>query len=192
MGKSEKVNKEFHGEFFTPISFAKKGLEYIEKIVGKNWWETGKYRLWDMAAGTGNLEYYLPQKSLKHCYLSTLYMEDVEHCQKLFSEATIFQYDYLNDDIENIFANGTIHYEYDWKLPKKLKNDLANKDLKWIILINPPFATSQTAGANTHSKAGVSDTKIRKIMHREDLGEVSRELNQSTFCYEPNRRSKYA
>lgn len=178
----KKPKKEFHGEFFTPIQFAKKGLEYIEKIIGKNWWATGEYRLWDMAAGTGNLEYYLPQDALKYCYLSTLYKEDVEHCQKLFSEATIFQYDYLNDDVENIFANGSIHYEYDWKLPKNLKNDLANKNIKWIILINPPFATSQTAGANSKSKTGVSDTKIRKIMHREDLGEVSRELF-SQFLY---------
>ncbi|TAF71914.1 MAG: hypothetical protein EAZ53_17245, partial [Bacteroidetes bacterium] len=138
---SDDVMRRFHGEFFTPVAFAKKGLEYIEKNLGKNWWENGEYRLWDMAAGTGNLEYHLPQEALKYCYLSTLYIEDVEHCQKLFSEATIFQYDYLNDDVENIFSNGTIHYEFDWKLPKKLKNDLSNKKIKWIILINPPFAT---------------------------------------------------
>lgn len=178
----KKPKKEFHGEFFTPIEFAKKGLEYIEKIIGQNWWENGEYRVWDMAAGTGNLEYYLPQNALKYCYLSTLYKEDVEHCQKLFSDATIFQYDYLNDDVENIFSNGSIHYEYDWKLPKKLKNDLADKNIKWIILINPPFATSQTAGTNSDSKTGVSDTKVRKIMHREGLGETSRELF-SQFLY---------
>jgi hypothetical protein len=43
-----KLDKSWHGEFFTPITFAKKGLEYIEKILGKNWWKSGEYRLWDM------------------------------------------------------------------------------------------------------------------------------------------------
>ena len=173
---TDETLRRFFGEFFTPVSFAKKALDYIEKIVGKNWWQTGEYRLWDMAAGTGNLEYNLPIDALKYCYLSTIYKEDVEHCLRLFPEANCFQYDYLNDDIENLFPNGNINFAYTWKLPENLKNDLQNQKIKWIILINPPFATSQTAGANSESKQGVSDTKIRKKMHQQDLGEVSREL----------------
>jgi len=168
--------RRFYGEFFTPVSFAKKALDYIEKTIGKNWWQTGEYRLWDMAAGTGNLEYHLPIDALKYCYLSTIYKEDVEHCLRLFPEANCFQYDYLNDDVENLFPNGNINFLYTWLLPENLKKDLQNPKIKWIILINPPFATSQTAGANSDSKQGVSDTKIRKKMHQQGLGEVSREL----------------
>jgi hypothetical protein len=176
--------RRFHGEFFTPVKFANKALDYIERTIEKNWWKNGDYRLWDMAAGTGNLEYYLPQDALPYCYLSTLYMEDKDYIEGLFPDATVFQYDYLNDDIENIYTNqtqdkkaNTFAFEKTWKLPEKLRNDLNNPKIKWIILINPPFATAQTAGTtNNDSKEGVADTKLRKIMHRDNLGEVSREL----------------
>lgn len=167
--------RRFYGEFFTPVKFARKALDYIEKTVGKEWWKSGEYRLWDMASGTGNLEYGLPSEAWKYCYMSTVYDEDVEHCKRLFREAEVFQYDYLNDDIENLFQS--LSFGHTWKLPEKLRNDLANPDIKWIILINPPFATSQKAGLNHgDSKEGVSDTKVRSIMHDENLGEVSREL----------------
>lgn len=168
--------RRFHGEFFTPIHFARKSLEYIEKTVGKEWWKSGEYRIWDMASGTGNLEWHLPNEAYQYMYLSTLSQSEVEHCEKLFPSATIFQYDYLNDDVANVFANGTIDYSFTWKLPEKLRRDLSNPKLKWIILINPPFATSQTAGASGKSKKDVSNTQVRKVMHKENLGEVSREL----------------
>jgi hypothetical protein len=175
---SDDVMRRFHGEFFTPTKFANKALDYIERTVGKDWYKTGEYRLWDMAAGTGNLEYHLPQDALQYSYLSTLYIEDKEYLDSLFPAATIFQYDYLNDDVANVFTdtNG-FQFEKTWKLPEKLRNDLKNPKLKWIILINPPFATAQTAGTEMGtSKEGVADTKVRKEMHKNDLGEVSREL----------------
>jgi len=173
---TDETLRRFYGEFFTPVRFAKKALDYIEKTVGKNYWQTGEYRLWDMAAGTGNLQYHLPVDALKYCYLSTIYKEDVEHCMRLFPDANCFQYDYLNDDIENLFPNGNINFAFQWKLPEKLRSDLQNPNIKWIILINPPFATSQKAGTSGGSKQSVSDTKLRKVMHKNDLGEVSREL----------------
>ena len=168
--------RRFHGEFFTPIRFARKALEYIERTVGKEWWKTAEYRIWDMAAGTGNLEWYLPADACQYLYLSTLYEGDIEHCEKLFPDSTVFQYDYLNDDVANVFANGSIDYGFTWKLPEKLRKDLSNPKIKWIILINPPFATSQTAGASGLSKQDVSNTAIRKVMHQQNLGEASREL----------------
>lgn len=169
--------RRFHGEFFTPVKFAKKALDYIDRTIEKNWWKTGNYRLWDMAAGSGNLEYHLPQDALQYCYLSTLYKEDKEHIDKLFPDADVFQYDYLNDDIENVFADANQRqFGLNWKLPEKLRNDLNNPDLKWIILINPPFATAQKAGTSGGSKKDVSDTKVKIVMHNNSLGEVSREL----------------
>jgi len=161
----------FHGEFFTPIPFAHKALEYIDEILGKNWCKSGEYRIWDMAAGIGNLENGLPKESHKYIYLSTLFVDEIEYCKKLFPEATSFQYDYLNDDINNVFGEKS-----NWKLPKKLRDDLSNPKLKWIILINPPFATSQDARKKGKSKQDVSNTEVRKIMHQHNLGEASREL----------------
>jgi hypothetical protein len=175
---SDETMRRFHGEFFTPVRFAKKALDYLETTIQKSWWESGEYRLWDMAAGTGNLEYHLHSDALPYCYLSSLYVEDVEHCKRLFPNAAgVFQYDYLNDDIGNLFTNGQLQFDLTWKLPEKLRNDLSNPKTKWIILINPPFATAQKAGTgHGDSKEGVSDTKIRKVMHDHNLGEVSREL----------------
>ena len=51
------------------------------------------------------------------------------------------------------------------KMPKKLQEDLLNPNLKWIIFINPPFATSNTVGMETGktSKDTVSMTKIREL-----------------------------
>jgi hypothetical protein len=181
--------RRFNGEFFTPLSFAKKGLEYIEKVVGKKWWNNG-YRLWDMAAGTGNLQYHLPFEAWEQCYLSTLHGEDAEHLRKLFPDSTVFQYDYLNDDVENLYSKDELNFSANWKLPQKLRDDLSNPEIKWIILINPPFATSQDAGThNSKSKKDASNTNIRTIMHEDKLGEVSRELF-SQFIFRISREFK--
>lgn len=163
--------KRYYGEFYTPFSFAKKGVEYIDKAIGLDNLKSGEYRIWDMASGIGNLEYYLPKECMKYTYMSTLYEEDVLYSKNIFKEATIFQYDYLNDDI--VLSDNFIDYK---KIPSALKRDLKNKKLKWLIFINPPYATSQVAGTNSKSKKNVSKSLIRDIMHKEGLGESSREL----------------
>lgn len=63
-------------------------------------------------------------------------------------------------------------------MPKQLIEDLANPKIKWIIFINPPFATSNNANKETgkQSKYNVSMTKIRQVMTQDGLGETSREL----------------
>lgn len=182
---TDEVDRRKHGEFFTPLPFAHKALDYLEKTLGKRWWESGEYRLWDMACGTGNLQYYLPADAYPYVYLSTLYNEEVEHCSKLFHGATLFQYDYLNDDIGNLFGGDnsdglqqglSFNQNFTWKLPEKLCAELTNPKLKWIILINPPFATAQQGGATGANKSDVANTKVRDWMHKQNLGEVSREL----------------
>ena len=177
--------RRFHGEFFTPIPFATKALDYIADTIGQEWWITGEYRLWDMAAGTGNLEYNLPAAAWKYCYLSTLEETDVEHLTRLFPDANVFQYNYLDDDIDYIaakvkmekdkLASKEVFASYQ-KLPQKLVDDLNNPNIKWIILINPPFATSQSSNRTGGNKVGVSNTNVRRLMHKNNLGEVSREL----------------
>ena len=122
-----------------------------------------------MSCGTGNLEYYINKKYHKYLYMSTINDDDIEYCRNNFKDACLFQYDYLNDDIDDKSFNYN-------KLPEKLQKDLKNKNIKWLIFINPPYATSQVAGTNSKSKRNVSFSKIRYIMHDEKLGEASREL----------------
>ena len=173
---TEDFRRRFTGEFFTPIDFAAKGLEYIERTVGYEWWKRGNVRLWDMAAGTGNLEFRLPSSALQYCYISTLEAEDAKYCQKIFPAATCFQYDYLADDIPALA--GQMTFGQTRKMPPNLVADLANPDITWIILINPPFATANTVGGETgkKSKDTVSMTTLREWMNEEDYGEASREL----------------
>ena len=130
---SDETMRRFHGEFFTPVRFAKKALDYLETTIQKNWWESGEYRLWDMAAGTGNLEYHLHSDALPYCYLSSLYVEDVEHCRRLFPNAAdAFQYDYLNDDITD---DGKIDYTLTNKIPEGLRKAIADgKNILVLIL----------------------------------------------------------
>ena len=171
------------GVFPTPLSFADKAYQSVEKRLGKYWWRSGHYRLWDMAAGTGNLELVLPKDALQYCYLSTLEKKDVQYLEQEFPLATVFQYDYLDDDVTQLFdfkaltlTRSQRERGHTFKMPDALRKDLADPQIKWIILVNPPYATAQEAGLKGTSKGGVSDTKIRKQMHANGLGEVSREL----------------
>lgn len=174
---SNDYERRFTGEFYTPVEYAEKGLKYLEKVIGKNWWKSGEYRFWDMAAGTGNLEFKLPESALKYCYISTLLEDDANYCKRIFPSATCFQYDYLNDDIGFLGENLNLEFIQP-KMPKNLIEDLKNPNLKWIIFINPPFATSQKSSREKghDSKIDVSKTAIRQLMTKENLGAASREL----------------
>ena len=155
--------RRFTGEFYTP---------------SEKWWESG-YRLWDMAAGTGNLEYSIPEEALPYCYISTLLEDDAKYCQQLYPEATVFQYDYLNDDVNLFHNSGLDLYQtgVNPKLPKKLFDELNDPKIKWVIFINPPFATSNVGSRQSDvNKDSVSMTEVRKLMGEENLGETSREL----------------
>ena len=156
------------GEFYTPIQFADKAFEYLTRTVGE-WWLDDNFRLWDMAAGTGNLEFNFPQEILKKCYISTLIQDDADYCKRIFPDATVFQYDYLNDSAD--------------KLPENLRGDLENPNIKWIIYINPPYATASNfeRDPNRTNKDNVSMTKIREKMTADGMGEVSRELTSQFF-----------
>ena len=173
---TEDFRRRFTGEFYTPVEFAAKGLDYLERTIGREWWKSGEYRFWDMAAGTGNLEFELPSSALPCCYISTLDHEDADYCKKIFPAATCFQYDYLADDIPALA--GQMTFGQTRKMPPNLVADLANPNIKWIIFINPPFATANTVGGETgkKSKDTVSKTTIREWMNEEDYGEASREL----------------
>ena len=174
---SDEVQRRREGEFYTPIHLAAKAIDYLDSVIGGQTkqidWESGQYRLWDMACGTGNLETHLPSIAYRYCYMSTLHPEDVIYCKGIFHDACVFQYDYLNDDIERIIGQD---HTLALKMPQQLIDDLANPDLKWIIFINPPFITPQNDNTN------VSMTKVRKYMTEERLGESSREL-ASQFLY---------
>ena len=221
---SEDFVRRFEGEFYTPIPFAAKAYEYILKTVGKSKLESGNYRIWDMAAGSGNLEFTLPSAALPYTYISTLNEDDANYCRRIFPSAEVFQYDYLNDDVKflekrlktrSAHERGAVQLEVDWtensesetlqkekedgteewKMPERLRRDLENPKLKWLIFINPPFATSNLSAfsAGKVSKKGVSDTAVRRLMLKAGFGETGRELfSQFLFRISEEFRGKKA
>lgn len=173
---TDESQRRFEGEFYTPLIFAKKAIHYLTQVLGKNWYKTGKYRIWDMASGTGNLEWHLPAEAYKYLYMSTLHASEVDHNKKVFKDATCFQYDYLSDDVEYLFAKEQLPFEPNWKLPQKLRDELKDESITWVVFINPPFATAQVAGAKGEDKKGVSKTKVEIQMTNEGIGHAKREL----------------
>ena len=83
---SEDFMRRFTGEFYTPIDYAQKAFDYIERTIGKDKFSSGKWRLWDMAAGTGNLEFPLSSSILQYCYISTLLDDDAAYCKKFIHQ----------------------------------------------------------------------------------------------------------
>lgn len=170
--------RRFTGEFFTPLAFAKKAVDYIARTLGAEWFKKGNFRLWDMAAGTGNLEFALPREALPYCYISTLLDDDAAYCKKIFPQATVFQYDYLNDDVQFLAQPSLFNFDANFKMPKNLREDLDNPKIKWIIFINPPYATANNIYRDKTkiNKDGVSMTAIRDLMTAEGLKVSSQEL----------------
>ena len=176
--------KKFQGMFYTPRPEAKRALEYLENYLGENFWANGEYRIWDMCAGTGNLEYDFDSSLIEYCYLSTLEPDEVKYCEALFPNAkAVFQYDYLNDDVTSLLGNTIFDSMTQLKMPNSLKDDLNNPNIKWIVFINPPYAeASESKKAGEKRKSGVNDTQIAALMKKGIYGNEAHEL-YTQFLY---------
>ena len=160
--------QKFKGAYYTPLHIVDKAYEQLVATLGKNWQD--RYIVWDMCAGVGNLE--AKHSNLRNVYMSTLDSADVTIMKSnpAFAGATIFQYDYLNDDVTDF---GEIDYNLSNKLPAELRQAIANategkKDAKKIlVLINPPYGEA-TGGGNavvhavSSNKTGVANTLFSK------------------------------
>jgi hypothetical protein len=142
------ITRRKQGEFFTPTIWVDKAHEYIASVYGEDWKE--KYVVWDPAWGTGNLT---RDYKFKELYVSTLNYSDIQTADQMGynSEATKFQFDFLNDP-----------YEY---LPEGLRKAIENGK-QIIVLMNPPYVTG--ASSMVKSKKGANDTEIKKIMNNSE------------------------
>ncbi len=170
--------QKFKGAFYTPLHIVDKAYDQLTATLGKNWQK--KYIVWDMCAGVGNLE--AKHSNLRNVYMSTLDQEDVTimRSNPAFAGAEIFQYDYLNDDVDDF---GQIDYSLSDKLPLALRQALADakkgkKGAKPIIvLINPPYGESGSGIAKgAENKIGIEKTRINGLMREMNLGYASKEL----------------
>lgn len=152
----EDTNRRNKGEFYTPTLFVDYAHNMIAKKFGEDWKE--KYVVWDNCAGSKNLtrDYYF-----KELYCSTLEKAELDISSHYNKEATSFQFDFLNDSLDN--------------LPKGLlKAFEENKPI--IFFMNPPYATSSTFTADKQKEDGVAESPIAKKMREDGMDLACRNL----------------
>ncbi|MDR3233325.1 MAG: hypothetical protein LBT46_06650 [Planctomycetaceae bacterium] len=164
------------GSFYTPYLLAKHAWQMIVGQLGENFWQDGTWRIWDNCAGIGNLQYeVIPEEALQYTYLSDKGLAEVTAMQDngYFKGKCggIFPFDWLNDN--------------ESKLPVHLRNDLQNKNLKWLFFINPPYADSGT-GIGKEYKRGVKFGNIGDEMKNKGMGQSANELSLQ-FLYRIER-----
>ena len=173
--------QKFKGAYYTPLHIVDKAYEQLVATLGPNWQD--RYIVWDMCAGVGNLE--AKHSNLRNVYMSTLDQADVTimRSNPAFAGATIFQYDYLNDDVTDF---GEIDYSLSEKLPAELRKAIADAKegkkgaKKILVLINPPYAEAMNVdntkdqGRTAGMKVGVAQTQVGARIR--GLGYAAREL----------------
>lgn len=170
--------QKFKGAFYTPLRIVDKAYDELKAALGDNWQD--KYIVWDMCAGVGNLE--AKHSNLRNVFMSTIDRADVTIMKSnpVFAGAEIFQYDYLNDDVNDF---GEIDYSLSNKMPPALRDAIAaaregKRGAKPIlILINPPYAESGSGITKGDiNKIGVEKTRINSWMRAMNVGYASKEL----------------
>lgn len=167
--------RAFKGAFYTPLAVVDKAYDLLEQTLGKNWQKD--YIVWDMCCGVGNLE--VKHSNQRNIYMSTLDQADVDvmRATKTCVAAERFQYDYLNDDIDDF---GQIDYTLTNKIPEGLRRAI-KEGKKLLVLINPPYAEATssdnigTGGIADASKTGVAKTRFATTAMPE-YGKASNEL----------------
>jgi hypothetical protein len=163
--------RSFKGAFYTPLHVVDKAYDKLTEVLGKNWQKD--YIVWDMCCGVGNLE--VKHSNPRNIYMSTLDQADVDvmKATKTCVAAQRFQYDYLNDDIND---EGTIDYTLTNKVPESLRRAIT-EGKKILVLINPPYAESGSGiNKGEKNKKQVEKTKVNSLMKDKNLGYASKEL----------------
>ena len=172
--------RAFKGAFYTPLPIVDKAYDLLADVLGKHWQRDTL--VWDMCCGVGNLE--VKHSNYRNVFMSTLDKADVDimHANRVCLGAKIFQYDYLNDDIDDF---GRIDYGLTGKLPPELQAAIKdakagkNNGKRLLILMNPPYAEAMhpdntSGGAKSEAKIGVASTRISIDM--DAYGYASREI----------------
>ncbi|WP_345952998.1 hypothetical protein [Mucilaginibacter sp. PAMB04168] len=161
--------RSFKGAYYTPLVVVDKAYDKLEESLGVNWQRN--YVVWDMCCGVGNLE--VKHSNPRNIYMSTLDQADIDvmKATKTCVAAQRFQYDYLNDDINEF---GEIDYNISNKVPFGLRQAIA-EGKKILVLINPPYAEAANSLGN-EAKTDVAATKVGRLMNKTAYGYAAREL----------------
>ena len=161
--------RSFKGAYYTPLIVVDKAYDLLTETLGNNWQKD--YVVWDMCCGVGNLE--VKHSNPRNIFMSTLDQADIDvmKATKTCVAAERFQYDYLNDDIDDF---GQIDYSLTNKIPKGLQEAIKGGK-KLLVLINPPYAEAANS-IGFAGKTDVANTRIGYLMNQTDYGYGAREL----------------
>jgi hypothetical protein len=164
------------GAFFTPQIWVDEAHRMLEAELGQGWRD--ECIVYDPACGTGNLT---RDYTFKDLILSTAEKPDVEVIkeQGYNPGASVFAYDFLNDDSSPFFdGKNVIPDAVDERLRAAAK---AGKRL--VFFMNPPYGTANNAGTvEGDSKAGIALTSVNAEMKRVKIGGASQQLYAQFMC----------
>lgn len=163
----EETKRRRSGEFYTPTPFVDYAHRKLAEELGEDWRE--KYVVWDCCWGTGNLT---RDYRFKELYASTLEPSELDIGAPYNREAKKFVFDFLNDEIKDVFG---LH------VPEGLYDALVNNK-PILFFINPPYATAGGGGANTTAKTGCANSLVNTKMLEDNIGACSQNL-YAQFLY---------
>lgn len=190
----EDTDRRRRGDFYTPTVWVDEAHKLLDKNLGDNWRD--EYMVWDCAWGTGNLT---RDYSFADLYCSTLNQEEMNIGARYNKSAVKFQYDFLNDDVEEMdevleyCRFGMIEQANEELFKTKLYKNAAGlidgllgingkPKKKLLFLINPPYGTAKNGGSDSMSKAGIAMTKINSKMLDDEIGASAQQL-YAQFIY---------
>ena len=191
----EDETRRRRGDFYTPTVWVDEAHRLLDKELGAGW--RGNYMVWDCCCGTMNLTRdYTFGVGNENLFASTLVQGDLDCSAEYNKGSTRFQYDFLNDDVDEFEiinakknAGGVLSVD-DFKNTKlyKCAPRLIERLLdgeKLVFLINPPYATSgemASAATGKEKKSGVASSKINNLMRVGKVGGSSQQL-YAQFIY---------
>lgn len=168
----EDTDRRRKGDFYTPTIWVNEAHKLMDKNLGADWRQ--KCIVWDCAWGTGNLT---RDYKFSDLYCSTLMEEDLKIGAKYNPFATKFQYDFLNDDVEEFESleylmwepfRGTAFYR-----AESVKQYINLKDIAEL------YATAAANGVITEEQARTGYGNIINRLHQTKLYSLAPRLIDS-------------
>lgn len=150
----EDTDRRRRGDFYTPTIWVDEAHKLMDKNLGDNWRE--EYMVWDCAWGTGNLT---RDYEFSDLYCSTLIQEDLDTASRYNPLACKFQYDFLNDDVDEFEGIKGLMYE---PLRGKVKESECGERLNFVDIkgLYEEYGVEDIDGKYSSLIERIKDTKL--------------------------------
>ena len=177
----EETKRRFQGSFWTPNIWVDKAHDMLSDVIGEDWKE--KCVVWDASCGSMNLT---RDYKFTDLYCSTLFQEELDIGIQYNTEATKFQYDFLNGIDVDLLDNDAEIVSYPpenvSRFPSKLTKALqSGKPV--VFFNNPPYAQAgDKMGSTGGDKKDVAKTFVNQLMIKDNCGKAAQQL-YAQFLY---------